>query len=155
MKQIFFDMDGTIADLYNTKNWLESLMNEQEGLFLNLPVIHNKEELQTAINSLIEDGYNVGIITWTPKNVSKGYVNRVATEKRKWLEKHFPMITDIYCLEYGTPKQKANYKQSKIEILVDDNTDVIELWNTPKRRKSIVADKNLIENLNVLIQQKA
>ena len=83
MKNIYFDMDGTIADLYGEKNWLDSLMNEKKGLFYNLPVMHDKQELVTVINNLIDNGYNVSVITWTPKNVSDKYIEIVADEKRK------------------------------------------------------------------------
>lgn len=151
MKNIYFDMDGTIADLYGEKNWLDSLMNEKKGLFYNLPVMHDKQELITVINDLIDNGYNVSVITWMPKNVSDKYIEIVADEKRKWIAKHFPMIKDIYCLGYGVPKQKAEYKKSKLDILVDDNEEVLKLWETPIQRKIIKADNNLIFKLQNLL----
>ena len=46
------------------------------------------------------------------------------------------MIKDIYCLGYGIPKQKAGYKKSKLDILVDDNEEVLKLWETPIQRKN-------------------
>ena len=34
MKKIYFDMDGTVYDLYGIDNWLEMLINEEKGAFL-------------------------------------------------------------------------------------------------------------------------
>lgn len=149
-KKIFFDMDGTIADLYNEENWLTRLQNEEKGLFRNLKPIHDKDRLTKIINNLIELGFEIEIITWTPKNVSQDYIKIVEEEKKEWIQEHFPMIKNIHCLAYGTPKQKAKYKKAKLEILVDDNLEVVKMWNTPKQRKSIIANHNLIANLQTL-----
>ena len=35
----YFDLDGTLADLYNSENWLENLENEKSGVFLKLPLL--------------------------------------------------------------------------------------------------------------------
>jgi len=149
-KKIFFDMDGTIADLYNEENWLTRLQNEEKGLFRNLKPMHDKDRLTKIINVLIELGFEIEVITWTPKNVSQDYIKIVEEEKKEWIQEHFPMIKNIHCLAYGVPKQKAKYKKAKLEILVDDNLEVVKMWNTPKQRKSIIANHNLIANLQTL-----
>jgi 5'(3')-deoxyribonucleotidase len=149
-KKIFFDMDGTIADLYNEENWLSRLQNEQKGLFRNLKLMHDKNKLTKVFNDLIELGFEIEVITWTPKNASQDYVKIVEEEKKEWIQEHFPIIKNIHCLAYGVPKQKAKYKKAKLEILVDDNLEVVEMWNTPKQRKSIIANHNLIANLQTL-----
>lgn len=149
-KKIFFDMDGTIADLYNEENWLSRLQNEQKGLFRNLKPIHDKDKLTKIFNDLVELGFEIEVITWTPKNVSQDYIEIVEQEKKEWIQEHFPIIKNIHCLNYGIPKQKAKYKKAKLEILVDDNLEVVEMWNTPKQRKSIIANHNLIANLQAL-----
>lgn len=149
-KKIFFDMDGTIADLYNEENWSTRLLNEEKGLFRNLKLMHDKDRLTKIINDLIELGFEIEVITWTPKNVSQEYIKIVEEEKKEWVQEHFPMIKNIHCLPYGVPKQKAKYKKAKLEILVDDNLEVVEMWNTPKQRKSIIANHNLIANLQAL-----
>ena len=149
-KTVIFDMDGTIADLYNEENWLDSLLAEKRGLFRNLKVMHDKNKLTRTLENLIDLGFEIEIVTWTPKNVSQNYIEIVAQEKIEWVQEHFPMIKKVHCLDYGTPKQKANYKKSKLEILVDDNVEVVNTWVTPKRRKAIVANENLITNLQSL-----
>lgn len=149
-KKIFFDMDGTIADLYNEKNWLPRLQKEQKGLFRNLKPMHDKDKLTKVFNDLVELGFEIEVITWTPKNVSQDYVRIVEKEKKEWIQENFPIIKNIHCLNYGVPKQKAKYKKAKLEILVDDNLEVVKMWNTPKQRKSIIANHNLIANLQAL-----
>lgn len=150
-KKILFDMDGTIADLYNTKDWLTLLLNETEGLFRNLPVMHDQSRLKDTVENLIRQGFEIEVVTWTPKNVSRQYINTVEQEKKDWIQEHFPMIEKVHCLDYGTPKQKAGFKKVKQLILVDDNKEVNALWDTPKQRKSILADENLIESLQALL----
>lgn len=149
-KKLFFDMDGTIADLYGTENWLEMLLAETKNLFRNLKVMHDKEKLTKAIKDLQAKGFEIGVITWTPKEVSEEYIGIVAEEKRNWIAEHFPMITEIHCLGYGVPKQNAPIKKSGLMILADDNTEVNEMWDTSIQRKSILADGNLIDKLNLL-----
>lgn len=149
-KKIFFDMDGTIADLYNEENWLTRLQNEKKGLFRNLKPMHDKDKLTKIFNDLVELGFEIEVITWTPKNVSQDYIGIVEKEKKEWIQEHFPIIKNIHCLGYGVPKQKAKYKKAKLEILVDDNLEVVKMWDTPKQRKSIIANHNLIANLQAL-----
>lgn len=151
MRKFYFDMDGTIADLYNENDWLEKLLSETKGLFRNLKVMHDKNRLAAIIEDLQEMGCEVGIITWTPKNVSEDYLKIVENEKIEWVKEHFPMINEIYVLNYGTPKQKANFKKGKEIFLIDDNEDVLKMWETPKQRKIIKADENLIEKLQALV----
>jgi 5'(3')-deoxyribonucleotidase len=149
-KKIFFDMDGTIADLYNEENWLPRLLSESKGLFRNLKPMHDKDKLTKIFNDLVELGFEIEVITWTPKDVSQDYIAIVEKEKKEWIQEHFPIIKNVHCLNYGVPKQKAKYKKAKLEILVDDNLEVVEMWNTPKQRKSIIANHNLITNLQAL-----
>lgn len=52
MTKIYFDMDGTIANLYGEENWLDNLQNEREGSFINLQPLVDIAELSRvcAIN---------------------------------------------------------------------------------------------------------
>ena len=43
--RVYLDMDGTIANLYGMENWLENLINEVEGLFLECEPFITEEEL--------------------------------------------------------------------------------------------------------------
>ena len=64
MKTIYFDMDGTIADLYNVENWLPSLMAEDPTPYLAAAPMWNMEALSLILNELKKQGYKIGLITW-------------------------------------------------------------------------------------------
>ena len=48
-KEICFDMDGTIANLYGEKNWLERLRNEDETPYANAKPLVNMARLAKAL----------------------------------------------------------------------------------------------------------
>lgn len=114
-KNVYLDMDGTIADLYGQENWLEMLIEEKEGAFINCEPLTTEKVL---LSLFPKENYNIKILSMTPKNASKKYCEKVIEEKNLWLDKYFPNITERYYLPYGNNK---NLKNSKNAILVDDN----------------------------------
>jgi hypothetical protein len=144
MKKLFFDMDGTVADLYGRDGWLESLQKEESGLFLNLEPMFNQENFTRICQNLISQGWAIGIITWLPRNGSVEYMETVTREKYQWAMKYMPFISEFHPLPYGTPKQYANTQNAKTMVLVDDNHEVLQMWMTPTQRKGVqilVSDK--------------
>lgn len=117
-KIVYLDMDGTIADLYGITGWLESLINEVEGLFLNCKPFITERDL---LEYFPKEEFELRICSMTPKNASKEYCEKVINEKNEWLNKYFPSITHRVYLEYGTNK---NLKNCKNHILVDDNKTI-------------------------------
>ena len=117
---VYLDMDGTIADLYNEPNWLEDLMNANTRPFENAKPMTDENILFAYFP---KDKYNVKVLSMTPKNATKEYCDRVAKAKNEWLDKYFPNITERYYLPYGDNK---NLKNSKNAILVDDNATIRE-----------------------------
>ena len=144
MIKIFFDMDGTIADLYGHEGWLEKIVNEEEGLFRNLRTIYDPLQLM-EIKVLDTDlPLQMEIITWTPMNASPEYCQKVENEKREWaLEKFGDVFSQVNVLPYGVPKQYAETKKSQLMILVDDNPEVLAMWETGKQRKGILRTPDL------------
>ena len=117
-KIVYLDMDGTIADLYNTPNWLERLINEDENIFTECEPLITMEELETYFPT---EKYDIRICSMTPKNATREYCENVENQKNEWLDKFFPNIVKRYYLPYGSNK---NYKNSKNCILVDDNETI-------------------------------
>jgi 5'(3')-deoxyribonucleotidase len=146
-KKIFFDMDGTIADLYNANNWLENLRNENNGLFANLMPIHNMKIMNKILENMVKNGWQIEVITWLPMNASKEYQVQCTKEKIEWLARYMPIVSKVHAVPYGTPKHQVGYKKGRIEILIDDNEDIIKEWTTNKHRQAIQADKDLINKL--------
>ena len=126
MKAIYFDMDGTVYDLYGVRGWLDMLNAEDETAY---SIGSPRFDMQ-ALNSLLEDfnalGVTVGVITWTAQNGSREYNKRVREVKLAWVRENLPCVSEFHCVKYGTPKhQVANIKNS---ILVDDNEKVRAAW---------------------------
>lgn len=106
-KEIWFDMDGTIADLYGVEGWLDMLLNENTKPYEIAKPLVNMRELAKVLNKLIEKGWEIGIISWLAKNGTNDYNKKVANAKMKWLAKHLKSVkfAKIDIVEYGTPKQ--------------------------------------------------
>lgn len=126
MKEINFDMDGTIANLYGEENWLNDLINERTTPYENAKPMVNMNSLARILNRLIANGYSVNIISWTSKNGTKEYNARVETAKRNWIAKHLKSVqfTAIKVIPYGEPKQ--NHGNG---ILFDDEEQNRKNWN--------------------------
>lgn len=152
MIKIYFDMDGTVADFYGQKDWLAKLENEEPGAFINCAPLFGDKFLK-MINKCLEQGIQFGIITWLPMQASVEYEKICEQEKRDWVKEHMPFITDFCALSYGTPKQYGIKKHVSHEILIDDNTDVIERWNTKRQRIGYLVDcmANVTEALDQII----
>lgn len=151
-KQLWFDMDGTVADLYGSEGWLDKLRAEEPGVYDDLRPLYDPEKLRAVCLTLMGQGWQLGIITWLGMGASDEYEERSTEEKKLWRDKYMPYITEFHAQRYGTPKQYAPARRAGIMILVDDNKDVREMWDTAKQRKSIdPTDGNLIDKLWELV----
>lgn len=151
MKKIYFDMDGTVADLYGEKNWLDNLRNEREGSFINLRPLVDMNELAMVCHQLMNLGYSFGVITWLPMGASYEFERVCEEEKRAWVEEFMPWVSEFYAQSYGVPKQYAPSKRAAEMILVDDNAEVRAMWNTEVQRSSIDATQDIIKELKKLL----
>ena len=120
MKAIYFDMDGTIANLYAVENWLEDLQNKNTRPYEQAKVMLKMNVLARLLNKLQKEGYIIGIVSWLAKNSTQEYNERVIQAKIDWLEKHLPSVhwNELHIVEYGTPKQTV--VQYNKGILFDD-----------------------------------
>ena len=125
MKNIYFDMDGTIADLYGVPNWLEDLLHEDVRPYAVARPLVNLQALARILNRLIRDGWTINVISWTSRNGSTAYNEAVAAVKRDWLKTHLRSVefASIQILPYGTPKELFGNG-----ILFDDEAHNREAW---------------------------
>ena len=125
---LYFDMDGTIADLYGVTNWLEFLINEETTPYDNAKGIINLSQFARLINTLKRKGYKLGIISWTSKNGSDEYNKAVANSKKKWLAKHLASVEfdEIHIIPYGVPKKTVATTDNA--ILFDDEQRNLDEW---------------------------
>lgn len=125
MTHIWFDMDGTIADLYGQTGWLDQLKSESAEPFKSARPLVNMQALARVLNRLTKSGYQIGIVSWLPKNASAEYQLEVKKAKIDWLKKHLKSVQlKIDILPYGTPKQNG-----RTGWLFDDEKPNRQNWN--------------------------
>ena len=91
--KIWFDMDGTIADLYGVAGWLESIIKGETKPYEMAKGIGSLATIARLLNKAQANGYRVGIISWTARDGKPAYNKAVETAKREWLHKHLPSVT--------------------------------------------------------------
>lgn len=106
-KAIYFDMDGTIANLYGVDGWLDCIINEYTKPYREAKALVNMRQLGKELNRLKQNGYTIGIISWLAKGATDEYNERVTRAKRNWLARHLSAVQfdEVHIVEYGTPKQ--------------------------------------------------
>ena len=104
---IYFDMDGTIADLYSVDNWLDDLRAENTRPYAEAKPLVNFSQLARLLNRLIAQGNTVNVISWGSRGGSSEYNKAVEAVKIEWLKKHLKSVhfESIIVLPYGTPKE--------------------------------------------------
>ena len=148
--KILFDLDGTVADLYGRDDWLEKLRAEVP-IYEELEPLVDMVELTTIAEKLIENGVEFGVVTWLSMGASENYEFITAMEKFRWCQKYMPYISEFEAQPYGTPKQ-TNYHHCKC-ILIDDNAEVRQSFETPHRRKTFDANEDICEFLTKLYEE--
>lgn len=141
-KEIWFDMDGTIVNLYGVKGWLDYIIKEETIPYEKAETLINMQVLARLLNKLQKKGYLIGIVSWTAKNGTEDYNKRVTEAKQNWLKKHLKSVTfnKIDIIKYGTPKQN-----NRNGILFDDEINNRINWND-----TAYDEKNIIETLKAL-----
>lgn len=128
MKAIYFDMDGTIANLYGVENWLDYLIANDPAPYKMARPLVNMNRLARLLNRLQAEGYHIGIVSWLSKNSNETYDNAVTLAKAQWLDRHLHSVhwNEIKIVPYGTPKQ--NVVDVADGILFDDEAPNRENW---------------------------
>lgn len=131
-KMICFDMDGTLADLYNVPNWLEQLRAFDPAPYREAECMWDEEELAYILNTLIDNGVEVRIITWLSKESTPEYDEAVREAKREWLEALGIPYTHFHGVKYGATKAdsiRRYLEEDETAWLFDDNEKVRKGWH--------------------------
>ena len=130
-KAIYFDLDGTIADLYGVEGWLADLEAHRTRPYDEAKVMHNMNTLAKAIHKAQKSGIKVGVISWLSKTATEDYNKAVTKAKLKWLKKHLKSVNfdEVHIVPYGTPKSTVAICES---ILFDDEERNRTEWNKGK-----------------------
>lgn len=128
MRTIYFDMDGTIADLYGVGNWLDYLMNENPLPYEIAKPLIRLNVLARLLNKLQRKGYRIGIISWLAKTNTTEYNEKVTATKKMWLKTHLKSVQfdEINIVPYGTPKE--TFCKTEFDILFDDEEPNRNNW---------------------------
>lgn len=155
-KAIYFDMDGTIADLYGIVDWLPKLQAEDVTPYTDAAPLVDMNALNNLLVKFTALGYIIGVISWTAKDGTKNYNKAVRAAKRAWINKNLPCVQEFHVVKYGTPKHRT----AKINggILVDDNADVRKAWeryNDDNATIDATNPANIMETLQRLLAKVA
>lgn len=107
-KKIWFDMDGTIANLYAVEGWLPMLRAFDPTPYAQAEPMLNMANFARLLHKAQRLGYAIGIISWLSKESNQEYDNAVTVAKIEWLKIHLPSIewNEIKIVAYGTPKHE-------------------------------------------------
>lgn len=142
---IWFDMDGTIADLYGVENWLDYLIAEDVKPYAEAKPLVNLSRLARYLNRLQKAGYNLGVISWLSKCGTDNYNAEVSAVKCEWLAKHLPSVKwdCVNITKYGVNK----WETCGEGILFDDETQNRTKWGSKSYEPCQIFEilKNLAE----------
>lgn len=146
---IYFDLDGTLYDLYGIDGWLERITTladatayaDEDALLVDMVELHE------VLFALMAQGYGIGVVSWLADGASADYDKAVRATKRAWIKKFLPMASEIHIVRYGTPKHRIINDKTDA-IIVDDNADVRAAWT---HGEAIDATENLIAKLRGLL----
>jgi len=143
--KIWFDMDGTIVDLYGVENWLDMIIAEDATPYVIAKPLVNLSLLARLMNKVQKKGYEICIVTALAKNSTKEYDEQVINAKKEWLTKHLKSVKfdAIKFVPYWFIKNNVNNGN---DILFDDEQRHLEKWTGT----AIVANK-IIETLKTLV----
>ena len=124
---IYFDLDGTLVNLYGVKDWEDKLHSDNPTPYKFAAPLVDMAELNDLLELAVQMGVTIGVITWLAMDSNKDYDKLVRKAKKEWLEHYVPTVSECHMVKYGTPKHYVcNVKENA--VLVDDNADVREKW---------------------------
>lgn len=132
IKEIIFDMDMTIAALYDVPNWLEMLRAYDPTPYEVAEPMWDMAVLADVLKKLQALGVVVAIVTWLSKDSTPAYDEEVRRAKREWLDRYGFPYDHFHGVKYGATKADSVRKRlhnGEEAILFDDNAKVREGWH--------------------------
>ena len=121
-KAIYFDMDGTIANLYGVEGWLDDILTRNVRPYREANTMVRMNALAKILNNLQRDGYTLGIVSWLAKNSTEEYDERV---------------------------RQAKQDRDNLEIEIKDDGSALNI-NQESREKDVIKD-DLMKSLSNLV----
>lgn len=125
----YFDLDGTVADLYAVEGWLPMLRSFDPSPYRNAKPMLNMSNFARLLHKAQRLGCRVGVVSWLSKDSTAEYDEAVTLAKLEWLAEHLPSVTfdEIKIVEYGTPKSDV-VDDLLNGILFDDESNNRKGW---------------------------
>lgn len=124
---IYFDMDGTVANLYAVEQWEPKLRASDPSPYREAVPVVDMTVLANLCHQLMQAGITIGVISWLAMDSTKEYDCQVREAKRAWLKQWMPYVQEVHLIKYGRTKKSA--ARIKDAILVDDNAKVRAGWS--------------------------
>lgn len=143
--KIWFDMDGTIADLYGVEGWLEMLINKDATPYAIAKPLINLSLLARLMNKAQKNGYEICVVSALAKDSNKEYDKAVIEAKLGWLGSHLKSVhfNEIRFVPYTFVKNGVNEGN---DLLFDDEERHLTAWTG----KAVHASE-IIETLKTLV----
>lgn len=149
-RTLVFDMDKTIAQLYEVEGWLDMLKAEDSTPYRIAKPVYDMDELNVILSTLKLMGYAVVVTTWLSKGGSKKYNEEVTRVKKEWLDRYDFPYDEINAVPYGYEKSLCTKARGGFQILFDDDANVRATWSNGI---AIDANKNILDYLIELIRR--
>ena len=117
-KNIYVDMDGVLADFFGETDCVERFEHETEFFLKLKPLRKNVEAVKRAT---VDGRYNVFVLSASPNE-------RCDREKKLWLLKYIPELTDGNIIIMRCGEDKSKYMRTPDGILFDDYGKNIREW---------------------------
>lgn len=127
-KMICFDMDGTIADLYGVREWLEKLRNNDASPYKEAEPLCDMNRLCAVLHNAQRNGWKICVISWFAIGANIQYKNETKRAKLEWLKQYNFPFDEAHFTRYGATKADSVRKKVEYAILIDDNDKVRRGW---------------------------
>ena len=83
---IYFDLDGTLADFYSVDNWLTKILENDSSPYREARPLHNFSQLAKLMHKCQKKGIEFSVISWGSKNSTENFLTAVQMKKENGLK---------------------------------------------------------------------
>lgn len=132
IKEIVFDMDGSLNLFYSVPHWLEMLRAYDPTPYEVAEPMWDMVVLADVLRELQALGVVISIVTWLSKESTPAYDEEVRETKKEWLDRYGFPYDHFHGVKYGATKADSVRKRlhdGDEAILIDDNAKVRAGWH--------------------------
>lgn len=151
-KAIYFDMDGTIADLYGVEDWLDKLLAHDPSPYYDAEPLVDPDVLWDFCSQASADGYRIGIVSWLSKECPNFYAKDIIDMKLAWCDDFLPALDEIVLAPYGTPKSTCVLVPDNAVLIDDELPNRLE-WQSVQHNRIAYSTEDMMGTLAALNRQ--